>query len=363
MNLGLILTPGDSLAKQQRSGQLDRLINYYLQPYSRHFDNVYIFSYGDLNHRLKLPQKITVIPKPKWLPYQLYQLLMPFIHARLIKQINIFRVFQTVGGLPALIIKHLFHKPYVITYGYHYQQFAQIEGYPIKARLMSWLIMPVLNRAREIIVTSQTNLKYLTQLKLADQLVHISNGVDPQIFSPGKSIPLTPPYLVLTIGRLTKQKNHQLLIKAVSQSQFKDKIQLVIIGQGFLKQRLISLARKLKVNLKIISQLPHLNLLSWYQKATVFTLTSKIEGQPKVLLEAMSTGCACLTTQFVGNLIVNHQTGLIANNSRVLVTGLDQLLSQPQLRQKLGRHARNTIIKQFDIRKLVQKEIILLKHA
>ena len=361
MNLGLILTPGDSLTKQRQAGQLDRLIAYYLQPYSQQFDKVYLFSFGDRHRKFKLPANITLVPKPWPIPYQFYQLLLPFIQFRLIRQINLFRVFQAIGGLPALIIKIFFHKPYVVTYGYHYHQFARIEGYPLKAKLISRLIRPVLNQAKSIIVPSQENLHYLTQLNLADKLVHIPNGINPQIFKPGKSVVQTPPYLVLTIGRLTRQKNHQLLIKAVSNSKYKHHIKLVIIGQGFLRNKLINLARQLKVNLKIIPNLPHPKLLSWYQQAVVFALTSKIEGQPKVLLEAMSSGCACLTTPFLGNIIVDGQTGLIADPSKLLTVKLDSLLKNPQLCQKLSQQARLTILRQYNINKLVLREIKLLK--
>ena len=75
MNLGLILSPGDSLTKQKQSGQFDRLLNYYLAPYSSNFKKIYLFSYGDINFKTSLPNNIKVIPKPFFIPYQLYQLI------------------------------------------------------------------------------------------------------------------------------------------------------------------------------------------------------------------------------------------------------------------------------------------------
>jgi len=353
MNLGLILSPGDSLTKQQKSGQLNRLINYYLKPYSKNFKKVYLFSYGDFNFKTKLPSNIKIIPKPKLIPYQFYQFFLPLIHQKIIRDINIFRVFQAIGGLPMLLIK----KPFLVTYGYHYHQFAQVEKMPIKAQLIKLFIKPVLKKAGKIIATSKENKNYLTKEGYQSKVHLIPNGVDPKKFKPdGKRDTMT----VLSIGRLTYQKNHPLLIKTIGQSKYRSKIKLNIIGQGSLKSKIKNLASKLKVNLTIFKPISHQKLVKHYQKASVFVLTSKTEGQSKALLEAMSAGCACLTTSFPGNIIIDGQTGLIANSPKILAAKLDSLLKNPQLCQQLGKKARETIIQQYHLKKLVLKEIKLL---
>jgi len=358
MNLGLFLTPGDSLLKQKQSGQLDRFINYYLKPYSKNFSDIYLFSYGDNNQQFNLPSNIILIPKSPLIPYQFYQFFLPFIHKKTIKTINVFRVFQAIGGLPALITKWIYKKPYIATYGYHYHEFAQIEKQPLKAKLMFFLVKPILYFANKIIVTSNENKEYLKKLDYKEKIILIPNGVDPQIFKPDQSKQLL--YLILTIGRLVHQKNHQLLLKVISFSKLKNKIKLIIIGQGKLQQSLQSQAEKLNINLKIIPSLPHNQLIKWYQKASIFTLTSRIEGQSKALLEAMSSGCVCLTTPFAGNLIKDNQTGIIGKNAQVLAEKLDDLFVNSHLRQKLSISARKQIIKNFDIKKLILKEIKLL---
>ena len=356
MTIGVFLSPGDSLTKQQKSGQLDRLIKYYLIPYSKNFNKVYLFTYGH-DHRIKkLPKNIKIINKPKLIPYQLYQFVIPFIHSKTIKKIDVFRVFQTIGGIPVIFI----NKPSVVTYGYHYHQFAQVENHPIKAKLIKLIIKPVLKKATKIIVTSRENQKYLTgQPSLQSKIAFIPNGVDPLVFKPNQT--KSSIFSVLTIGRLTHQKNHKLLIKFISRSKFKSKIKLRIIGVGPLKQEIIQLARVLNVNLQLISNLSHQKLASQYQRSAIFCLTSIIEGHPKVLLEAMSSGCACLTTNFEGNLIINNITGLIGQNQKDLTKKLDDLIERKQLRNKLTLNARKTIIKNFNLNKLVTKEIDILQ--
>lgn len=357
MNLGIFLSPGDSLTNQKKSGQLDRLIQYYLIPYSKNFKKIIIFSYDNDTKITNLPPNIKIVNKPRLIPYQLYQFLLPLIHKKAIKKINVFRVFQAIGGLPLLLT----NKPSVVTYGYHYHQFAKIEKQPLKAKLIKLVIKPVLKKASKIIVTSAENQNYLKNLGLKAATTMIPNGVDPQQFK--YDLAKKQPFLILSIGRLVHQKNYPLLIKVISHSKFKSKINLIIIGQGQLQSQLESLAKKLNVNLTIQPPQPHQSLVTYYQKTTVFALTSKTEGQPKVLLEALSSACACLTTPFPGNIINHNQTGLIAKSRAPLTKNLDRLLDNQSLRLSLGQKARQEIIQNYDINKLVKKEITLLKHV
>jgi len=352
MNLGLFLSVSDSLEKQTQTGQLERLSKYYLKPYSKKFNNIYLFSYGDSGQKFILPAKVIHIPKPKYIPNYLYQLILPFIHFKIIKKIDVNRVFQTPGGLPAIICKIFFRKPYITTYGYDYIRFTKIEHQPVLTKLFSLVIPLVIRFADKIIITFKNSLNN-------PKAVIIHNGIDPRVFKPGKKP--KEKYLVLSVGRLVHQKNYKQLIKVISLSKYKNKIKLVIIGIGPLQKQLLNFSKTLKVNLTIIPNVRHSQLVGWYQKANVFSLTSIIEGQVKVLLEALSTGCACLTTPFIGNMTKDNATGLIGENLNQLTHKLDQLLSDSDLNQTLGRQGRQMIIRDFDLKKLVQKEIKLLK--
>ena len=332
MKLGLILSPGDSLERQRRTGQLDRLVKYYLLPFSRHFEQVLIFSYGDKYFRPDLPENVSVVP---------------ITRLKFLKQVDVIRVFQASGGLPGILAKLIFGKPLVVTYGYDYVRFAQIEDRPVLALLLKLVVRLVLAAADRVIVTDPKNL-YLKRS------VYLPNGVDPDKFKPGSK---RRQNLVLSVGRLALQKNYLSLIRAVSRSALTRKIRLMIIGEGSQRQKLLNWAGKLRVNLSIIKPLPHQELVSWYQKSAVFALPSKIEGNPKALLEAMSCGCACLTADFPGNVIDDQKTGLVG------LEKLDQLLLNPKLSQNLGRQARQAVINRYNIKSLIKQEIELLKQC
>lgn len=350
MKLGIFLSPGDSLEKQKQTGQLERFINYYLKPYGHRFSKVIIFSYGDVNFNPRLPRGARVIPKPNYLPNYLYQLLLPFVQAQKIKSVDVFRVFQAPGGLPALLAKIFFNKPYVITYGYDYVYFLRRDGRWFLAALLSLVLPPVRFFAKRIVVTDPDNLS-------GGKTEYIPNGVDPNQFHPGRK---RKPYLVLSVGRLEKQKRYDLLIKAVARAKPGKWVRLVVVGEGSQRSGLTRLAQKLKVNLALIDNLPHAQLVGWYQRAAVFALTSAYEGNPKTLIEALSCACPCLTTNFSGNPVIQGQSGLIATGVSRLAAGLDRLLTDRKLAVNLGKEGRQLVLNKYDIKELVSREIDLL---
>ena len=89
------------------------------------------------------------------------------------------------------------------------------------------------------------------------------------------------------------------------------------------------------------------NLGAWYAQASLFVLSSRYEGIPNVLLEAMAYGCACLAVDCPtgpAELIRHDQDGwLLPEETSVaaLAEAMETLIKQPELRRRLGRSARS----------------------
>lgn len=335
MNLGIFLSPGDSLQKQKQTGQLERLTEYYLKPYLRVFRQVVIFSYGRQDQAIALPKNVRAV-----YVYRLDQY----------RFIDVGRVFQAPGGLPAVLAKWFLGKPFVVTYGYDYVVFARENRRYLLAAVLKLVVGLVLSQAKKVIVTTEDNLRI-------NRSVLISNGVDPKQFCPSGH---RRQGLILSVGRLEKQKNYPRLISAIARSRHRRKIKLVIIGQGSEQANLEKLAAKLGVTMQIKANFPYFRLVQWYQTAAVFALTSQYEGHPKTLIEAMSCACPCLTTNFSGNPIVAGASGLVAGNDTELVAELDRLLANNRLAKKLGFAARKQVISRYNIRRLINRELTVL---
>lgn len=100
----------------------------------------------------------------------------------------------------------------------------------------------------------------------------------------------------VTAGRLTKAKRHDLLIKAFAKISDKVSNNLVIYGDGELTDELQSLIEELNLEKRVILAGQSRDVLSAYKNAGIFVLSSKVEGMPNALLEAMAVGLPCIST-------------------------------------------------------------------
>ena len=102
--------------------------------------------------------------------------------------------------------------------------------------------------------------------------------------------------VLLSIGRLHKQKNFDCLIKSMAIiSKQKKNIKLIILGKGQEKKKLIKLCSRFNLTKKI-QFLNFKDPKKFYKRSGIFVLSSFFEGLPNVLLESMSYGLPIVST-------------------------------------------------------------------
>jgi glycosyltransferase involved in cell wall biosynthesis len=104
-----------------------------------------------------------------------------------------------------------------------------------------------------------------------------------------KSASWTEP-TIINVGRLIEQKDQQTLIQAFAKVRSRRTCRLVILGEGEKRATLAALARKLGVGSDVSMPGFVANPYSWMRRSAVFVLSSKFEGLPTVLIEAMQCG-------------------------------------------------------------------------
>jgi glycosyltransferase involved in cell wall biosynthesis len=102
--------------------------------------------------------------------------------------------------------------------------------------------------------------------------------------------------VVLSVGRLTEQKNQELLLNAFSDVCGDENVKLVLVGQGERAAALETLAGELGVADHVEIREWVDNIYAYMGSADVFVLTSKWEGLPTVLIEALACGCPVVST-------------------------------------------------------------------
>jgi len=124
------------------------------------------------------------------------------------------------------------------------------------------------------------------------------------------------PFRILAIGRLHAVKDHAFLVRACShlQAQRLD-FHCEIAGEGPERRRLESLIRELKLERRVtlLGHIPPEQTDSLYRRADLLVLTSRSEGIPLVLMEAMARGKLVVAPAITGipELVIAGKTGFL----------------------------------------------------
>ncbi len=145
----------------------------------------------------------------------------------------------------------------------------------------------------------------------AESISIISNGVNTENFHPftleekkeARTFFNLPPeaYVVGTAGRLAPEKNQQMLLQAAAKAIERGCTAVfVIAGTGPEEDSLRQLATQLGIvdAVRFLGQVQ--NRVQFYRALDLFVLTSRYEGLPMVLLEAMASGVPVVSTDLAG---------------------------------------------------------------
>jgi GalNAc-alpha-(1->4)-GalNAc-alpha-(1->3)-diNAcBac-PP-undecaprenol alpha-1,4-N-acetyl-D-galactosaminyltransferase len=152
--------------------------------------------------------------------------------------------------------------------------------------------------------------------------------------------------LLLAVGRLNVQKGFDLLLRAFAESAvWRDGWRAIIVGEGPERANLQALADKLGIGGKVEFPGETDQVASWYRRAGMFVLSSRYEGFPNVLLEAMSHGCPSIAFDCPSgprDIVQSGKNGrlLPAEDVDALIAAIRELSADALQRQILGEAAR-----------------------
>jgi len=360
--LALFFTRGISLREWDKRGLLDREVALY-NNLAKSFKKIYFFTYGDkedLDYREYLAENVIVIPNTTSLfrNKNLYSFMLPFIHRKVLKQVDILKTNQMDGSWAAVIAKKLFKKPLVVRMGYAWSIAYKKEKVKYFKKWIVKLIEKIayLN-ADAVIVTSQESLAHAGKnycLKQKTLTSMIPNFVDINLFRP-MALQKKPNSLCF-VGRLAKEKNLEALLEALKDSSYL----LDIIGSGEKENSLKFFAKENNINVNFLGVIPNRQLPEALNRYEAFILPSFYEGMPKALLEAMACGLPVIGTNVEGirEVIVDDENGLLCDiTSNSIRKAIDKLFEDDDLREKLGEKAQETIINKFALEKVLKKEL------
>ncbi len=230
------------------------------------------------------------------------------------------------------------------------------------------LYAPSLAKYDKVIVFSEKQAEVLSKIGVNEtKLVVIPNGVDTELWKPQNEniisskeqdvrSRLGDKRTFLYMGRIAAEKNIEALLKAWSGINTKG-CQLVIVGDGPLRPTLESNFMSSEEN-KIVWWGYESDIekkIALLQCTEVFILPSLVEGLSLALLEAMSTGVACIATDAgADGEVLKEGAGITLSTDNVtsqLKTLLPVLKDQPVLTAELGIRARKRVLNNYTLRK------------
>lgn len=150
--------------------------------------------------------------------------------------------------------------------------------------------------------------------------------------------------LVITVGRLVPAKNQELLIDAIAALNKKKKVNLLIIGDGILKETLQLKIEKLNMQNCISLEGFKIDPVAWISHANLFVLSSDYEGFGNVLVEALAAGTTIVSTNcdYGPSEILEDRFGYLVppNDVEALVAKIEYALDNPIGPELLKKRAR-----------------------
>ena len=258
------------------------------------------------------------------------------------------------SAIVRLACRELFDvRVFYTAHGFHF-----FNGAPILNWLLYYPIEKWLSRYTDTIITINNEDYIRAQRKLKANRVEYIPGVGIDV---GKLTTLSidkesirnklglsiDDFVVLSVGELNKNKNHEVIIKAIANIDNKD-IHYIICGQGKLHNYLIELSKGLGVENQVHLLGYRNDITDICKMSDVFAFPSYREGLSVALMEAMANGLPIICSNIRGNsdLVKEGKGGLLVKSNNILgfSNNLKKLMLDNKLRELMKNYNQKIIL-------------------
>lgn len=241
----------------------------------------------------------------------------------------------------------------------------------------------------KIVVLSEQQRKEIQEIfkvGRADQFKIIPLGIDLSVFQNSNSrrhilrdelSANDDEILIGIIGRLTEIKNHSLFLRVAARTKellaeknVQKKVRFIVIGDGHLRIKMEEEARSLNLNDSIVFLGDRNDPENFYPALEIVALTSRNEGTPLTLIEAMANSLPVISTSvggvvdLLGETLTNDtnsnfvicERGVRALSDKVdsLAQGLFFLINNETMRSEIGNRGNTFVINNYSKERLIK---------
>lgn len=239
----------------------------------------------------------------------------------------------------------------------------ELEYYTFPMRISARFLFP---KALAVVFQTEYASRFFGK-KVRDRSFIIKNPIAPEFLGEIRKAPSAHPH-ILTAGRLDENKETSLIIKAFAaiSGDFPDAV-LTVCGDGPLRGELERQSEDLGMKDRISFAGSVSDMAGYYNEADIFVMMSDTEGMPNALIEAMSMGCACISTDCPAGapaeFIDDGKTGCLipVRDEKALQEKLRILASDRDKAFEMGQEASKSIRALLDRDKILRQwEEVLL---
>ncbi len=211
---------------------------------------------------------------------------------------------------------------------------------------------------KKIICVSKYTRDMGLRYKIAEQgkMVMVYNGVENPITA---GVKVNNRIKIISVGRLSKQKNPELLIKVTTNlpNDLINRIEVLLVGNGpklGMVHKLVEQNKSLLI--RVLPSATRDDIKKLLQKSDIFVLSTNWEGLPYSILEAMSVGLPVIATDVGGiSELVDSSCGFLIkrDDGLALQRALSSLIMDNNLRFKMGENAKKIIKNRFSINQML----------
>jgi len=221
-----------------------------------------------------------------------------------------------------------------------------------------WLRKILYPLADHLVVQTDSIKEYFRSYNGSVQVIHNPAKVDPESLYNEPEVLLPTCNKLVAMGSMTTQKGFDLLIDVFANIYRRhSNWNLIILGEGALKNELKSRARELHIENAVFFAGRVKNPFSIMSRCDLFVLSSRYEGFPNALLEAMACGLPVVSFDCPtgpSQLIHHGINGLLVppEDKYELEKALKSLMEKKELRERMGKKAKY-VSKQYALNKIM----------
>ncbi|HJR74843.1 MAG TPA: glycosyltransferase family 4 protein [Luteimonas sp.] len=221
-----------------------------------------------------------------------------------------------------------------------------------KSVFSRWVLGAAVGGSDAVVCVSDAMLEELKQLypRSAQKMSVCRNGVDEDYLRVRSSAGDPAVLRVLAVGSAIRRKGFDVLISAMGAIGRAPILSVKIVGDGPEREELAARAEKLGVDSRLVfsGAVPPQEVLELLADADVFVLTSRSEGRPNVVLEALAAGVPVISTDLPGvrGLVEHGVNGWLfpVDDYEALAKNLREASDNRELLRAMGRNARARIL-------------------